>query len=325
MIIRFFKSSQPAPIIILPLLALAMWIPAFIKPHEIDFSAAMPLYEEMGRRLIDFPRLAAFIALLFVIAEAFLLNHLINTHEVLGRQNYLPALMYIILMGCCYPLLKLHPLLISNLFILISLDKLFSTYRKNTAFSQVFDSGFFLSVASLFYLPSALYFLVIWIALIALRPFIWREWIIALVGFTIPLFFASVYYFLTDSLNLFGYKISANSTFNLFLPYNLDKGYYFLTTVIGIIAFLSLLKMLTGLEVNKIKTKRIILVCIFFMFIAIFTTKFSYQHTIVSFVTVFVPVSVFMANYFFQMKRQWMAETLFIIVLLAIGTTYFLV
>jgi hypothetical protein len=324
MIIRFFKSSQPASIIFLPMLAIAMWIPAFIKPHEIDFSAAMPLFEEIAHWLIDFPRLAAFIAMLFVISEAFLLNYLVNQHEVLGRQTDLPAFIYIILISCCYPLLKLHPLLISNLFILISLNKLFGTYRQNSAFSQVFDSGFFISIATLFYLPSALYFLVIWVALVALRPFIWREWTIAFTGFAIPIAFAVAYYYLTDDLKLFGYKIEANSTFNFFLSYHLEGGYLILTTTLGILFVFSLLKLLTSMEGNKIKTKRIMLVCIFFMFIAIVTTKFSYQHTIVSFVSVFIPFSIFTSNYFLQIKRSWLAELIFFIVLAGIVITYFL-
>ena len=324
MIIRFFKSNQPASIIVIPLICIVMWLPSFIKPHPIDFSAAMPLFDQLTRWLIDFPRIAALFGILLVISEAFLLNYIVNENEVLNKQTYLPALMYIVLLSCSPVLLRLHPLLFSNLFLMLSINKLFGTYRQNTAFSQVFDSAFFVGLATLFYLPALVFFPVIWLSLLALRPFIWREWIIALIGLITPFFFILAYYYLIDKLDLFGYRLAATGTFDLFLPYKITGGGKFLISVLGLLFILSVLKVIIGLEGSKIKTKRTLLVLMVFMFIAIIITKFSYQHSAVSFSAFFIPFSVFTANYFLTIKRPWIAEVFFILLIAAIITTYFI-
>ena len=195
MFIRFFKSNNASALLFLPLIAVVIWVFGFIHPIILPVKHSMPLYELMAGIFVSIPWLSTLIGLILVIGEAFLLNFIVNENEVLEKQNYLPALFYIVFMSNNDAMLTLHPLLFGNLFILFALHKLLSSYRKDNAFSQAFDAGFLISIATLFYFPFVVFLPLLGVGLIIMRPFNWREWIISFLGASIPYLFVITFYF----------------------------------------------------------------------------------------------------------------------------------
>jgi len=200
--IKLFKSNSPFSIVLLPVLMAICWAHAFIYPTAVNVDHCMPLYRLVLSWMQPFPLIAAILGFVLMVLTGFLYNYIVNEHEFLPKRTYLPGLFYCLLMSSS-SLLQFHPLLFANFFIVLMLNSLINTYRKNTAFNGVFEGGLFLGIASLFYFPIVFLLPVLLISLIVLRPFIWREWLIAILGFMFPYIYVIIFYFWNDSLDFF--------------------------------------------------------------------------------------------------------------------------
>ena len=321
MFIRFFRSNQPVSVVVLAVFALLLWIPGFIHPAEIKLvGSTMPLFILVSNWLMNYKLLATLIALLLIILSGFILNYIINTHEILGKQSYMPALFYILLMSAFPALQTLHPCLFANIFLTLAIHQLFNTYRKDTAFSQIFNAGFLIAVASLFYLPAIMIFPLVWVALIVFRPFIWREWIIAFIGLIVPYIYLGVYYFWNEMDFYFWNSVEFGSHLEM-LHFKMKGSTYFLTSMILLITILSMGKLFMGLKGSKLKAKNSLIVLLWFLFFStmgmFFVPDFSFNQGYGEAFLV-IPLSVFYANYFLGIKKIGWAEFLFLIFLTAI-------
>src|ERR1043166_4828106 len=99
MLIRYFKSNSASSLVILPLIALAIWAFGFTSPLPLPLKHAMPLYELIAGPIANIHWLTTIFSALLVIGEAFLLNYIVNENEVLTKQTWLPALLYILFMS----------------------------------------------------------------------------------------------------------------------------------------------------------------------------------------------------------------------------------
>lgn len=185
------------------------------------------------------------------------------------------------------------------------------TYRRDTAFGQVFDAGSLIGIATLFYLPSILIFPVIWVALVVLRPFIWREWMISLLGLLVPLLFASVYYFWYDGLiEVWNERIVWPLT-NRFFQFNASASFITLISAVGLLFVLSTGTLITGIRISKLKAKSSLLVIVWFSFFCAASMLMAPSVSVMYYSSLAIPVSVFFANYFFGVKPSWWGELMF--------------
>lgn len=311
MFVQLFKSNNASAYIFIPLIAIAMWSFGFIHPLEMmSFKHAMPLYESIAKPLTNW-WVSLSIALAFVLTEAFLLNYIINENEVLRRQSYLPALFYVIFMSSNKSMFMLHPLIFSNFFLLLAFNRLLNSYRKEKAFSQFFDAGFLISIATLFYFPYIVFLPMLAAALVIFRPFNWREWVIATIGIFIPYILIGTLYFLNNRLDYLVYdKMFFPFTKQLHLD-TLSNSFYFTNSVQLGILILAGGGLFTGLNSGPQKTKKGILVTIWIFLAAVSSIGFVREVSTSCFAALAVPVSIFYAHYFMNLKRYLIAEILF--------------
>ncbi len=318
MIIRFFKSDQPASLVLLPLAAIPAWIFTFSKDTSLYTAHVMPFFEPIGRLGSEYPTAALIMALAALIAGAFLINFLVLRHELTSRPGYLPALLYLVFMSAGPGLTCLHPLLFANLFIIIALHKVLNTYRKDRAFSEAFDAGFYISIASLFYFPAILLILLVGISFLVIRPFIWREWVIAAMGLTVPYLFAGTYYYCFDISEYLWYdKIIYPISVSSFKMQETAAGLLPYAVILGIV-FLSFLGLFLSQGVRKHKTKNVYSVLAWMLVVSVLTLVAAPGIRWPFFSFAIIPFAVFASNYFITVKRAWWPETLFILLLAAI-------
>ena len=264
MVLRLFRSIQPLALFILPVITALLWLPSLMDPPKVDLGHAMPLFKLFCRWMTDLPYAVPVAGIIIVSGSSILLNYIVNENEMLPRHSYLPALFYVILMSCTPQLLTLHPVLFANIFLMLALHKLLGTYRRDTAFGQVFDAASLTGIAVLFYLPSILLFPVIWVGLVVLRPFIWREWIISLIGFVVPFLFAAVYYFWYDALvNVWNDSVLWPIR-NRFFQFNATPSFIALLSVLGWLFLVSAGTLITGIRISKLKAKSSLLLIVWF-------------------------------------------------------------
>ncbi|MBL7884952.1 MAG: hypothetical protein JNL69_12845 [Bacteroidia bacterium] len=315
MIIRFFKTNNVLAVILLPFFAIAIWSFAILSPEVLPTKHTMPLFEMCGNFLNSVKWLSTLIAMMLVVGQAFLLNYIINENEVLKKQSYLPALFYLLFLSNNSSMLMLHPLLFANLFLLFALNKLMSSYRKDVAFSQAFDAGLLLSLASLFYFPYVLLFPVLGIAFILFRPFVWREWFISFLGVLVPYAFVITYYFWNGTLDYLWYD-------KMFFPFLREKpsldmpdSFYYMIGIGWIVIFLSFFTMFGSLSGGSQRSKKGLILFIWLFFMSIPVMLIAPEISTKYFSVFAVPTAVFCANYFLNMKKELIGEILFLLLI----------
>lgn len=318
MFIRFFKSNNASSFVFLPFIAVAIWVFGFISPAVLPVKHTMPLYELIAGIFVSLPWLSTLIALLLIISEAFLLNYIVTKNEVLTKQSYIPALIYIVFMSNNNAMLMLYPALFANLFLLFAVNKLLNSYRKDVAFSQAFDAGFLISIASLFYFPTIIFFPLLGIGLLLLRPFNWREWAISFIGVIVPYLFTITFYFWNGTLDYLWYD-------KMFFPILRDKpnldlpqSFYFMIIMGWLIILFSFAKIMGGLNTGSQKTKKGIVLMIWFFIFSGLSVSIAPEVSTKYFVAMAIPTSVFCANFFVNLKRAWLAELLFLLLLASV-------
>jgi len=319
--INFFKTLNPLNILWLAILLFALRAGyLFNAPGKIDLGFARLfsrlLIPASGQFALS-PQTDILIAAALVLIQAFLLNHLVNHFNLLGKPSFLPALMYVTVSSLFTPFLVLSPQLICNFFVIWMLFKLFSFYKNKDAISAAYDLGMIVAVGSLVYLPFIYFFLAIWIALIIFKPFHWREWVAGIMGYVTVFFFLAVYYYLNNSLGQF---------YNIWLPLatkfpdRIDINYYnYLVLIpVAMILVLCFFKLQQNFFRSYVQVRKSfqLLFIIFLMAGLSFYIKAAFQLT--HFLLCAVPAAVFFSYYFLYARRRWFYELLFGLLLISI-------
>jgi len=308
MIVGFFKQNQTSSILLVPIVAIGFWITGFIHPIPALNKNAMPLFDWLCRATQGYPFIQTLFSCFLLIGEAFFINHLCNKHNILSKKTYFPALLYVILMSCSNLFITLHPLLLANLFVLLSLDRIISSYHKDEAFAHVFDAGFYIGIASLFYFPAVILFPMVWVGLIVIRTFVWREWIISFLGLMLPYLFILTYYFWFDKVDLFLLD-------KIFFPasdakYSIESeplSFIILSVFLLLLIVLSFFKLTQGLPVNTILSRNILVVFIWMIALSFLAFLMAPLLNLRYFSFMAIPLTVYVSHYFLAAKKSLVA------------------
>jgi hypothetical protein len=320
MLISSFKSYTSVAIFKIPALALLLWAFAPIYSHVLipGDAEGMPLYTSIARALNAYYYLSCFAALTLCVVSAFLLNYIVNQHSVLPKKTYLPALFYLIYSSFCGELLHIHPMSFVNLLLISACHELFDTYRKDSALPEYFNAGLLIGLASLLYFPSCLLFLFICVSMILFRPFIWQEYFVSALGLLLPWAYTVVYFLWNDRLGNFwhGHIHSILSPKQFYFPGGPAAAWLY--TVLGIMLLLSLIRLVNGHVIPPLKSKKTLSLLFWCFLLSISTLALSNLISFSALEIAAVPLAVFSANLFIQIKKNWLAEALFGLVLIAI-------
>ncbi len=324
MFIRTARTHQPLSLVLIPLVGALLWLPGFLHPSPPAPLVHMPFYAAIDPLLRANPLAAVITGFLVSLGEAFLLNYIIYQHHILTRRSWLPALLFVVLSACTPGLLWLHPQLIAGFFLLGALHFLLGTYRQDKAFGAVFNAGIFIGIAALFYLPSIVFLLFAIAAIVILRPFIWREWVILILGSTVAPLYTGVYFFWNDQLQGMTRRLLiepiASRDFFLKLPVE----YYFLSAMTGLLLFVAGGRFLSGAGTSTLKTKKGISVMVWFVVFSLAAILPAQNFAVAGFLFLVYPLALFISNYFLVARRLWLAESIFLLLLVSIALSYFI-
>lgn len=324
MLIKTVRANQPFSLVLIPLIGVLLWLPGLLHPSAPAPQVNMPLYEALDGFLRLHPLFSVITGMLLAMTEAFLLNYIIYQHQVLVKKSWLPALLFVVLSACTPGLLWLHAPLIAGLFLLGALHVLLGTYRMDKAFGAVFNAGLLVGIAGLFYLPSMVFLLFAIITLILIRPFIWREWLIFLIGAMIPWIYSGVWFFWHDQLSGITRRLLVDPIVHRDFFLKLPVEYYALTFVTGCLLLVAAGRFVAGAGTSTLKTKKGVSVMIWFLVFSLLAVIPAQNFAVSGFLFAVFPMALFISNYFLQARRLWLAETIFLLMLISIGLTYYL-
>jgi hypothetical protein len=318
--INFFKTLNPFNILwLVVVLSLLRAGYLFNLPGKIDDTFSVPLSKLLLTKSFYFslsPVVNLLVAAGFVLAQALLLNRLVNHFNLLGKPTFLPALMYVTVTSLFTPFLIVSAPLICNFLLLWMFFKIFGFYKSKDSKAAAFDLGMIVA-GSLIYLPFIYSFILIWAGLVVFKPFNWREWITGIIGYAVIFLFLAVYYYLDNSLPLFGEIWLPLATH---FPGNVVINYlnYIVLAPVFLILTLGLVKLQQHFYKSYVHVRRSFQLMIFALILAglTFYTRAGFQLS--HFLLCAVPVAVFLAYYFLHASRRWFYETLYILLLVLI-------
>jgi hypothetical protein len=313
MLIRFFRSSQTGLLFIVPFVALVWFIPFAFHPAESFIEIQkhpMPLYEWMASGISKLPFIAQlFISWLLISVQAIYLNQLIIKFEIFPRISFLPALFFVTLSVLFPEIEKIQPQLFVNLILLVVLDKTFSMYKNPEPMREVFDSSFLLGIATLLQGSSIAFYIFLLLAFITLLPFYWRVWVISFIGFTLPFYFISVYFYWMEQLGLFwNLKIHASFSLVKFLPLHLSIQQIFVLILIALLLLFAVRSVSKHFYKNVIRTRKYFQLIFTLLFTGIISLFLAETFSLQSIIPLLIPISIIVAYYFLQIKRIVLAE-----------------
>lgn len=320
MISAILKSNRPGVIVLIVFAGILTWGYSFLYPVVTIIypdNLNMSLYSFIADIIPVGSQGSVLTGFILVLLQAFLLIQFNKRYILINYRTYLPAFFYILISGSFIPLQRLNPVMTGTIFIFISLVYIFDIYRIEYALNKLYLAGFFVSVASLFWAPFAVLFILIWISLSVLRPFIGREWIVSILGFLTPYLFVFVFHFVFfDIMELAGLIENIKTGFILLKDFSpIHLSYYLFYGFLLIIIINASYKIVVNYQKKKIKSRKyfginlwIFLICLVLFF---FFRNVSYE-----IIYLFsIPVSFLLTDYFYTIKKDWYLNSILIILI----------
>ena len=311
MLLKTLKSNQPTHNLLIPFLAIAMWIRSFVHPQAFPFypgEDAMILYKPLSYLLENNLLLNNIVALIFTILLAFLILKLNVQYTFIRIRSVLPPTLFVLITSGMPDLHAMHPVYPAALCLVLTIDRIFNAYDKEIIHSNAFDAGIYLAIGSLFYLNLVFFFPLLWFGFIILKPKVnWREYFLTTIGFVLPWLAALAYYFIAGKQEELTQTIQLNFTSHqLFLkeniPFLIYIGYLVLLTLLGSYFLLS------QYDDKRISSRKYFKVFfwIFLISIALIAVNRAVSQEIVLLLA--IPLTYLISNYFIFMKREGWGE-----------------
>lgn len=323
MLIGFFRKSFFFQYFLLIFLAGVLWAGAFVNPVLPDFDTnhyLMPGYHLVMMLIGDNALISVVLAFLLLLIQAFFLNYILIRNDLVPKNTLIPAMVYIILMSHSKTLLQLHPVIISNLFLIIILFNLFKVYTKEDAYTEIFNAGFLTATGSFFYFPFLYFILFIWMTFIVYSIYKWRDWLIPFTGLITPYIFLLTYFFWSDELFLVldayaGYYTTV-SFIPLYLQFSLID--WIIAVVIVLLFLWSFLKLIANIQERIISIRKQYGTIFWLLFVCLLTYLGSGSYANSHVALIAMPVSIYFSYGFSNIKRKIWIELFFGILTLLI-------
>ncbi|WP_234733629.1 hypothetical protein [Tellurirhabdus bombi] len=244
--------------------------------------------------------------------QIFYFNYIMNARDVYPDNTYIPGLLYALFLNMSFDCSTLSPMLLSTTFLLLAFGTLIKQMERHGATDDVFEVGFYISLATLCYLPSALFIIWAILSLLLYSGASFRQHSLSIFGFIFPILLTVLYYYLNDSLEDFNRNLLA-SVFRV-RQYNLTDfqtlfASLFLPLAMGVLGFLTLFRQTTRYVNFQQRCQQIMMIWVLTGFLSIVLMPFLAPMMFIGFIPA---LSFFSAIYFQSFRKHWMAEMIFI-------------
>lgn len=315
--VKLFLSNRAIAMFVLPFIiavftAMGMLTEDFSSLEQVNFGF-------LG--LIELnPYLSATLGAFVILFNAIGLNYIFNTHEFYERNTYMPSLLYVVIMYLLGDANHISGTILAHALLLFAMYHLFNLRQNEDGRRMVFNAAFFVGLAStvqpflLISLPFI--FFMVW----AIRPFVARESILLICGYSIPLIYASI------GLNYFGIQYHASS----FLAGGLLQQKELVFLIIAILLTLIFILGMIGIQLktskSSIRLKKLVRILWNVLFLAIVTGSvgYFYLNSLQLLSLVILPLSFFLTYTFSSKTFSSISTFLFYTCLIFAFIKYFL-
>lgn len=313
MLVSPLKNNFQLSLIILLGVSLLLWILSFNFENSPNFAITNNILYDALFLNIQSVFAKRFIVFLCITIGAFMINYLAINEEIISKNNYLPAFLYILFGFSACSATYIEPALVANLVLIPAIYFIISTYRTEGVLTPFYNAGLFLGIV--LFLNTYFIFLlpVAFIALFIMRSYVWREWLIMLIGILTPIYLFMMLCYLNNEgvfkfwniLQLSIQITSIPSFSEYYIPFLFLTGF---TAMLAIINYVS-----KGFG-NKIKTTKTKYILMWFLFISFFLGFYNQKNELF-FLPSIIPLSIIIGDYLGEIKQLKIANTLLFLII----------
>jgi hypothetical protein len=298
-----------------------LYTPALISSAKYPFSHF--IIQTLQQLTGGNPYALAAVFVLMLIVQAIMFNTLVNSNKLFENETNLPAFAYVLLLSMFNGYVFLSAPFLANFALIIALIKVLEAYH-NKSFTQPFDAGFAIGIASLFYLPSAVLILFVFVALSIIRVFKWKEWLVTILGFFMPYFILGTVFivFKPNELdNIITAYLNPNAVNTLPIYY---IEIFVKMTVLVSIMLLTMFFFQKQFFKKMVKTRNMLTAFIYLMAISILTFLLADGFSVAPITLTIPSVAVFLSFAFIEIEKEWMNEIIHLaIIAIVLFFSYF--
>jgi hypothetical protein len=321
MLYRLYKGNSPYTIMFIILTGALLWLPGFISSTEqtLPFDYLnMPFFKWLTN-LINSALIERISGLTLLILAGLYLNKIASEFGFLRERSQLPALFFILINSAFPTLQRLTPPILIGLLFLWAMERIMLSYRKENLSFHFFEASFLIATASFFYLQILFFWPLVFVALIIMRPVIWREWITSLIGLVLPYALLIGFWFLFRD-NISGLLISMIDQFSIIhsdMSFNLFVQLFLVMT--GIMTISGSVLMIQTLPVRKIFARKAFLFFFWTFIFSLFAYVIISNSGIELILFASFPLAFLFSEYFLQMRSKLRREVAFIVFVLIVS------
>ena len=322
--LKFFRYSYIAQLVVIVLLLVALWIPAFVTQLRDTAvgTPTTPLYNLIAG-LFDSSS-SAMTVLVFVVfgLSALFFNSMLSVNQLVTRNSSIGAFIFVLCI-CCVPIKdEYYPFLLAIPFIMMVIQTFYLIYQVEKPEPYLMNAGFFLALASMFYFPSII--LIIWM-LIAMLVMDFRDpkhFLIPIIGFFVPYFILFVcFYFNHTLVEKFNDYILAFNEIG-FEKLGVNTADWMVLVIAFALTWLSIMVILSDKTDNAVATMKKVSITIwlfFFGFMMLFMQKPVMFNGLI-----FIVMAVFVSMVLCYVKKTKIVDIVIIVLMVAIIANQYL-
>ncbi|WP_235295313.1 hypothetical protein [Portibacter lacus] len=290
-----------------------MLYPVKYEVREYDTAFSKYVFGE----ILSSPLMQSFVACILV----FLIANFINRHIIQNRISkfltLLPGLFFVLITSGMPGGLMCSPAMFSAFFLVLALISINKIYKVDNAAIYIFNAGFYIAIASIFYSASISFWAFGVISMLILRSFKISELFILTSGVFVPLFLLGSYYYWHGELILIqSYFQFDKGILAVFQSLNLQSILYL--AVIGITILYAIVRYNTFTMKIAIQVQKKVDIIYWFMMFSLIMMFFINGVSITHLVILSVPFAMFIGLSYEKMKSSMIAEVLHIGIIVAI-------
>ncbi len=291
MIANFFNQTKPIDFLVLSLLVLMIFLSSLIQGYSGELS------------LFFFVKYGLFLAA--AIMTVFVLNFIIRKNALCEDNSY-AILFYILLWGIFPKSLLNGGVFVSNFILLFAFRRLYSLRSPLRTNEKIFDSAFWIGIASIFYLWSFLYILLVYAAIWLFRRADWKNIWIPIVGYVTPIFLAYTYLLAFDDVERFMGIWNFNFRFDLSMYGSID--FIWPMIFLGVLFLFAIYPTTRKSLLAKIDFKSTWQLLIVHLALSLILLLLAPEKDGSEFSFTFFPLTIIFANYLQILERYWIKE-----------------
>jgi hypothetical protein len=299
MISSFFSQSKPINFVVVSIMLLIIFSITKYSTLEVQLNAF-----SIAKQILFFG------VCLFSI---FVFDFLVNKNNLTKKNSY-KILLFVLFIAVLPETLLNSKILIANLFILFALRRIISLRSKKEIKKKLFDAAFWITIASLFYFWSLLFFVLIIAALVVYVITDLKNWLIPILGILTVAIIGTSFMILMDLdlYNFFNQLIDISFDFSSLNSKRIIIG----ATILLSFGVWSLFYYIKNLKSKTKSSRPSFTLIVIAAIIAIAIVVVSPVKNGSEFIFLFAPLAIIMTNYLEVISEKWFKESLLWILIL---------